>query len=554
MRKLPIYFSIALVFASCAARTKSYSSSQSEPEKYALAKELLSQNAFAEANKIFTDIYKGVPAKNELINNSKYLSAYCYFKQQNFKDANFVLYQLISFDPDWSEISAAYYLKAVCQLESHNYIDAFLQFSKINKEPYIEKSNLAKGYFLQSKITNDTINILKNRFPGDKFLANYNNVAYIKTEILTQSGNNFNIACILPFEASAQNHFIYEMYEGMKLAADSLSKAGLKTNLIAYESGKDSSKIQDFTQMQFAQNYDLIVGPVYANQQNSMVSFSKKNAISIVNPLSQYATLSCSLPGYYLNMPSYETQGTEAALFALKNFNRYKKTVIIYGIDGGDSLTAKAYKIAYEKNGGKALLYRRLSKFTANILPKVMGNIRMDSVGHFAIFTSDPSLAATIFTFLETNLLDETARYKTEEKPDEKKTQRKINIADIPVIVTSKWLDAPAISYEQFMLHNTHFVFQEYNDDTNLENKNIAKEIFYKTGLNATDYTFKGYNLMMYWGTMLGKYGKNFSSILTQNERVRLNPTVFKDYKTKNDNAFVPIMKFEDYKLILVNE
>lgn len=554
MKKLPIYFSLALVFASCAARTKLYPSAKTEPEKYILAKELLSQNAFAEANKIFIDIYKGVPDKNALTNNSKYLSAFCFYKQQNYKDANFVLFQLINHDPDWVDISAAYYLKAVCQLESHNYIDAFIQFSKITKEPFLSKSNAAKGYFLQTKITNDTISILKNRFPNDKYLSNFNNLSYIKTEILTQSGFNFNVACMMPFEASAQNHFIYEMYEGMKLAADSLLKSGLKISLIPYETGKDSTKILEFVKLPNVQNYDLVIGPVYANQQNSMVSFAQKNNIPIINPLSQFSSLSQSLSGYYLNMPSYETLGSQAAIFASQNFLRHKKSVIIYGIDGGDSLSAKAYKNVYEKNGGKVLLYRRLSKFTANLLPKIMSKIPIDSIGHLAIFTSDPSLSATIFTFLETNLLEETARYKTDEKPDEKKPERKINIADIPVIVTSKWLDAQAISYEQFLLHNTHFIFQEYTDDNNQETQKIASNTFIKTGLNATDYTYKGYNLMLFWGTMLGKYGKNILANITLNEKIKLNETVIKDYRLKKDNGFVPIMKFDDYKLILVNE
>ncbi|TAG54339.1 MAG: hypothetical protein EAZ27_09180 [Cytophagales bacterium] len=553
MKKIPFYCLLILMFASCAARNKTYNSSKTDNEKYELAKELLSQNAFSEANKLFTEIYKGSPEKNNLISNSKYLSAFCYYKQLNYKDANFVLYQLINFDPNWESISAAYYLKGVCQFESHNYIDAFIQFSKIDKEPYLKKSNLAKGFFLQTKITNDTINILKNRFPNDKFLNDFNNINFIKTEILTQAGDNFNIACLMPFEASAQNHFIYELYEGMKLAADSLLKVGLKINLIPYETGKDSTKIVEIVNTQNIQNFDFFVGPIYANQQSKMVEFSKKNNVAIINPLSQYNNLSNSLSKYYLNMPSYETQGSEAAKFTIKNFLRFKNTVIIYGIEGGDSLTAKAYKLEYEKNGGKVLLYKRLSKFTANLLPKFMSKVPIDSIGHLAIFTSDPTLSATIFTYLETNLLDKTATYKTEEKPEEKKNVRKINIADIPVIVTSKWLDAQSISYEQFTLHNTHFLFQEYSDDNNFINKNICEKYFTKVGLHATDFTLKGYNLMLYWGSILGKYGKSFPQILTEVEPYNISETVIKNYKNKNDNSFVPILKFEDYNLKIVN-
>lgn len=556
MKKLPIYFIIVVLFYSCAARTPNSSQSKSDDEKYVLAKELLAQNAYSEAFKLFQGLYQGSAEKSDFITSSKYYAAYCQYKLENYKDANFILYQLITIHPEWKKIDLAYYLKAVVQLETHNYIDAFIQFAKVKSEPYLSKSNAAKGFYLQTKISADTVEILKKRFPTDKFLTSFQNKPTIISEVLTFSGKDLNIAVLMPFEASANNHFVYEMYEGMLMGADSLKKNGLTINLLPYETGKDSAKVIEFTNLQNAANFDAIIGPVYNNQQATIAQFAKDKKAIVINPLSQFSTFSKSIPGYYLNKPSFETQGKQAAEYAFQNFNRTKNAVIIYGLDGGDSLMAKAYKIKYEQMGGKVLVFRRLSKFTANLLPTVMSKTKMDSVSHFTIFTSEPTLGANVFTYLETTLLEKTATYKVvneEGKEEEKKEEIKTKVTDIPVIVTSKWLDFQAINLEQLVLHQTHFVFSENINPSDTIYKNIETLYFDKTGLNPTPYVYYGYNLMLYWGSLLGKYDKKIAQYIKQTAPIRFDDFYYKNYTTGNDNGFVPLFKLENNILQIVN-
>jgi hypothetical protein len=543
---------IFLLLSACFFSTALLAQSKHELEKYNSAKNLLESESYEAALKEFTEIYKTLPETNPLVANSYYWAAFSAYKLQKTADANFILYQVLNKYPDFKYINEAAYLKGVIQLQAGNYVDGLVQLNKSEHK----NATQAKAYFLDKIGSNDSLQILSKKFPQDEVLAGLINARQ-------KVASNFNVAVLLPFEFSAKGGFINELYAGMILAADSLKVNGISVNLVPFETGKDSVKVKEFTQNKENENFDLIVGPLYTGQQSTINNFAIQTQTNVVNPLSFNALYSNSSPNYFLLRPSFETQGRVAGKFLFDN-SVIKNTLVVYGDEMGDSLMAKAYKKEYEECGGKTLIFRKLGKATSGFFGAILSKIPSDSIGSVFVASNEPSLAANIYSNLGAAFLEKSATYKDTRTEEEKEKDRKKkeeeeknkppkrSAADVPIMAPISWLGFESINFEQFMLHNTHFIAPNYADETLTKGVFLNKYVAL-TGLFPTEYAYSGYDLVLSFCYLFQKYGKKFNQYLKTESEFKTALGSYIQYKTGNDNQFVPIVKLDKYKLVPVN-
>lgn len=519
--------------------------------KYNQAKDSLKIENYYSSAKLFGELYKQLDQKNQLSPYCYYYAAFCNYKMANYKEANFILFQLLSKFPTWEYVSKAYFLKGVVQFESKNYADAIIQLAKTD---YLSKpeSDKAKSYYF-NKITSDTLVTLNAKFPNDDMILNT-----IKSKLPTPKLGKFNVAVLLPFDIAKQNSFVYELYSGIQIAVDSLQSIGLGIQLYPFVSGKDSVKIKEFVSNPNSTKFDLIVGPLYLTQQNLIAKFANINQINVVNPLSFFTTTATSNPNYFLFKSSYETQSKAAANYAYNTFTQ-KTVVIFYGLENGDSLMAKSYKKEYEAKGGKVLIYRKISKYTAGYFASIFNKVPLENVGHIFVASSESSLAANMYSHLEAVLLDQTSKYKDNRTDEEKELSKiyelktiKRAVSDLPIIVPSSWLNFESISYEQYMLHNTHFIYPDYLDKDSIPNNSFYNNYIKKVGLYPTNYAYQGFDMMLYFGYNLCNYGRKFNENIRTQTPTKAYGMTYIDYFLENNNQYVPFVKIENFKLKLI--
>ncbi|MDX2188457.1 MAG: ABC transporter substrate-binding protein [Bacteroidota bacterium] len=529
--------------------------------QFNLGKEQFNLSKYNESTAIFSELIKKYPANDQMPVVHYYL-ALSYYRNQSYKDANFVLYLLISKYPNWKDLSLAYYLKAIVQFDSNNQIDALTLLNKIT-DPQIQLiADQAKANYLD-KLTTDNIDYLTERFPYDRVLQQMRT----NRQALTIQ-KEIKVALLLPYELAFKNNFIAELYLGIQLAADSLNKRGSKLKLYPFDSGKDTTKVLEFVNDTNSKNFDLVIGPLFAVQQPIISRFSKDKNVIVINPLSNNAFNSLFNPNYFLWKPGYETMGRNSADFAFQNFTRKSNCVIIYGNELADSLIAKAYRSEYEAIGGNVLLFRKLPKEISNYFGPIMNKLFpvIDTVGHVFVSSSDPTLAANIYTYFETVLVERTATYKDTRSDEERKKEEedkkkkedllgpKLTAKDIPIIAPASWLDFASISPGQFALHNTHFIAPDYIMRDSVPNASFYYNYFDKMGLPPSSYAYLGYDLMLFYGKNLLNQPNNITSNTIRDAKLqKAYAYSYIWYNGQNDNAFVPIVKIEDYKLILAN-
>ena len=133
------------------------------------------------------------------------------------------------------------------------------------------------------------------------------------------------VALILPFLAATlepspvkkRNQIILELYQGMRLAADTLSKSGIQLTLMAYDNERNAISTRKLLNEQELLQADLLVGPFFQEEAKPILEFSMSNQINVVvNPLSNNSDYVNQNPYSFLFQPSHETIGRSSAEIA----------------------------------------------------------------------------------------------------------------------------------------------------------------------------------------------------------------------------------------------
>jgi LysM repeat protein len=104
------------------------------------------------------------------------------------------------------------------------------------------------------------------------------------------------------FQGNSEN-FIH-FYEGALLAIDSLKKQGVIINLRVFDTEQKESRVRQLIATDRLRDADLIIGPVYPNEQKEVAEYAMRNQIPMVSPLSATDEITRSNPWFFqVNTP-----------------------------------------------------------------------------------------------------------------------------------------------------------------------------------------------------------------------------------------------------------
>lgn len=563
--------------------------------KYLSAKDLYRNGKYTLAMEVFK------PLTSEAEGNSFYKYAHYFYglsalKAGKYEEGRKIIKQLELKYPDWEKAAEAKYLQANLLFELSRYTDALYLVKSLKKDFKGDVEDLKKHYI--GEILNiDTLKGLNHIFPEDKIIAQrlafilYHNpsdrdemlLKYLVQEhnlnekefglrIESVKKKEYNVAVLFPFmvkdlaveNVTRRNQFLLDMYQGIRMAVDSLNKAGYKINLYAYDSDRDSAKFSKLLKLPELKQMNLIIGPVFPAQFSMMNDFARNNNIQVVTPFSSSGEATANNPLMLLFQPSISSQANAAADFSRNNFpvKSYKailekqekgkvknkevqvlknRVVIVYGDSEKDSLLASSYKVAILDTAGlnfpahKDSIYQCVNfiKGTRETIPKlkeVLGDSSsMTKVTHVFVASSDQVVAANVISSLE------------------------IIGLDIPVLTTGDWLGFNLLTIDQFERRKVHFIYSDFIDYRKKSVLNFRES--YKEDMHSfpTTFAFQGYDMMYFFGKMLHSYGTFFTPGLQKesfNKGINLPGFMYED---GNSNSFVPIVKFSSRKLELAN-
>lgn len=522
---------------------------------------------------------------NVYVPYAHYFVALANYRTQRHPESRLILKQLMERYPTWSKINEAYYLYAAAAFASNEAEMAFEYLKKIPDGPLKKDANNLEEYHL-GLITNlDLLKKLYQTYPEDRILAlalvdliqrsstdkrdlelsdrltNRYGVRAPKSNAtgVAAAGNGskntgstssefgqfqrkqlgakgyFNIGVLFPFnldegtlkKRQRDNQFALDMYEGIRLAKSQLQTEGIIVNLFAYDIENEPNAMLDLMHNTAFGQMDALVGPLYAETNRLAVSYANQVKIPILNPLATDRDLLNDNPFAFLVQPSLALQAQKTVEFAKQEFKN-KSAVIFYSGNRADSLLATHYAKALTAAGIEILAANRLGNNASETFSTVLSDAVVKRVGHIFLASSSKTAGPALISSLERKRID------------------------LPIVTKMDAFNFQESGKSQFSGHSLYFIAPDFVDEDKTEVRNFKLNYINKRNTLPSFYAYQGYDLMLFFGRILGKYQADFRRGLDFNTNVVGYTLSGFDYSQSNENQRVPICKMVGGKLVVV--
>ncbi len=555
-------------------------------KKYLYGKELYKEGRYGAAAQVFLPL-TAETSYNSFSKPASYLYALSAMKDGDTESAKSMCLQLLQRYPDWDQKDEVYYLLSNIYFEQQKPRLA-LQF--LNKVQGLRKETESlKINYLQNFNPLDTLKALQKDYPEDVCIAqvlakrlavmsldeksrmllfflvqeyklDVENLFQKRPSVLKPA---YNIAVLFPFQLNEidarsgkrSNQYVLDFYEGIRMAVDSLEDKGIKANVYTYDTEKDITILNSILNLPEMASMDMIIGPVFPVQIPLVTEYCKRNSIINISPFSANSKIIENNEFSLLFQPTLELQAGAVARYASENFKydssyvinytppRHapkhkekelaegkKKVIIFYGNEVKDSLLAFHHKDSCSKNGLEVVHLEKITRDRVGLLRTILGDtLKLGKCNHVFATTSDEVVAANIMSLME------------------------ISRQTTPLITRADWLDFNLIAFEQFEKRNVFFIHTDYYDFSNPVYRSFKNAWIGRTHIYPSIHSLQGYELMMYFGQALGQYGTYFKNNLDLAGFTR--GVIFQgfDYTHSYSNKYVPLTRFRDKYLVLVN-
>ncbi|RFP65602.1 hypothetical protein D0N36_07850 [Hymenobacter lapidiphilus] len=493
-----------------------------------------------------------------------YLYAVAASRAKKWAEAEQMLNLLRNRYPSWSGLSEALFLQGQISFEQKDYPNALAVLNELPTNALTtERTNMEAAYLprisekavFQALVKAFPQDVALGRAYADKLVSGgwytpadqaqldqlisrfkLDRNAYTPRPGGAKKGS-YNIGVLLPFEFNdtswekrRRNQFVTDLYAGLRLAQDSLQRAGRPVQLFAYDTGADTVQLKQVLTLPELAGMDLIIGPIYKSGSKILAQYAQQHQIAVVNPLSQDGTLVTDNAWHYLFEPGTATQAQQAAQFAYTRLGGPRTAVVLYEDTNDETAFGLAYKQAYEALGGKVLQLRRIKSDDETTLAAGFGGIDLKTVGHLVVASDNPK--AGVFTL----------------------SAMRVQSAKPPLIAYASWLDNNRISLGQLDSRDIYFIHPKYLDRNSAGVRRVRQLYIQQLNLPPSVFAYTGFELLYYFGSQLHQYGPAFQQPLANGGPV--SGAVFQGIGYPNgahDNQYVPITKLERLEVEVLN-
>ncbi|HXH20157.1 MAG TPA: ABC transporter substrate-binding protein [Chitinophagales bacterium] len=392
--------------------------------------------------------------------------------------------------------------------------------------------------------------------------------------------DTFDIALILPFYLDSvreipdtvevsyyqQSELAIEFYNGVSMALDSLGKKGLHARIHVYDDANDKERIKRIAQLPEFRRMDLLLGPIYNANLRIMSEFAKRDSILLVSPLSPAMKITRDNPFYVMVNPGIEVHCKKIFDYVLQHHSK-------------DNLLLFTQPDSVRTNYGSVFLdyLRKYQSETGLYEPqfRIVNYVRDDSNESPDVIDED---LAAYFDETRRNIVlvpsvDKAyihsigrSLYPLIEPPREldDAAEHDITVFGLPV-----WGDQEGLRLDYAQKMRVHFTSSYYIDTGFYNTRNpLYKNYLEKFQNEPSEYVMKGFDLMLFFGELMLKYGMGFDSMLcvekargihtyfhfgyypAPNEASASMDTLFPAPRTDFiENKYVHLLKYEEYSV-----
>lgn len=352
-----------------------------------------------------------------------------------------------------------------------------------------------------------------------------------------------------------------EFYEGVMMALDSLKREGLSLFVDVYDTERDTTVVKGLLQLRTLQEADLILGPLTSSNLALVAEFAKTNQKVLVSPLNSRSDITTNNPYYLQISPSFEVHSKYiiSQLDKIKPFRRYRSqepeipNYVVLALESDSNRVASLQAdYAIYKNNFEARLPTIIRKKVELDVEDIKPMLQKGRLNVVVI----PTDSKESFVY---NSLRELQKLVDKVEP-----HKGYNIA---VIGMNRWRYYNRINFEYYEYLNLHFT-SDYLATNNSYVRAFKRDYKALYGIGSREFALKGFDIMLFCGRMLERYGTSFQAHLwKENSQYRhtsfnvqpvYEPTSSLDQPDGSqpmpiikhyENQYLNVIQFKDYQL-----
>jgi tetratricopeptide (TPR) repeat protein len=552
--------------------------SQDFKRQYRQAKDLFEEASYSAAMEAFKELTVYDPA-NPYPEYASYYYALSAERLGYASVAKDMLLQIKKLYPTWDQMNEVNYWLCKIYFERREYFQGLLIASQITDPSFQSGLSELKRVYLANIDDIETLKMILEDYTQDKEAARAlvkllgkQPVHLQETELIDSLLTKFDlpreqlitnevpkpilketyrVALVMPFLAASldpspvkkRNQFVLDLYDGMKLAADTLSKMGINLELLAYDnerSIKITKKIVDFEELKSA---DLIVGPLFQEESVPLQEFALANQINLsINPISNNSDLIGKSPFAFLFQPSHETIGLRSADWVAKNVPR-KTCMVYYGESVKDSVMAFNFiKHALELGVNVVFAEEVRGETSASILTTLASATEYDEWKNPTQFKLKKDSIGSIFVASDNELIYSKVINSVETRRD-----------SIVIVGQESWLNETSVDFSKFERTHVTLASPNYRPPARQAYLDFRRKYILKHGTLPVEHASIGYEFVMIFGNILAKYGANFTQTMPSETFTPGSLTSGYQWQDNHDNGRVPFITFKQGKLVVID-
>jgi hypothetical protein len=547
-------------------------SGQDFRKQYRQAKDLFLAGNYSESMKAFQPltIYDRENPYPEYASYYYAMSAYRLGFAAVAKD---MLLQIRKLYPSWDQLAEANFLLAAVYSEKGEVFQALLVLSEIQKPTLVpDVLNLKRTLLANVNDTEtlkmvleeypqDTVvaralakNIVKRSWPAearyfDSLLLQFNFPRHqfpLPAGIATVRKEKYRVSVILPIQLTTlepspnrkRNQNVIDLYQGMVLAADTLTKQGKSIDLLLYDSERNPESVKKLLEKPELKETDCLVGPLFTEDAKPVLEFSQQHKINLfANPVSNSSDFLNGSDHAFLFEPSHETIGRKSAEL-IYSHRPTKPVIVFYGENPRDIMMAGSFNERARELGLRVLATEMIRKEAYSRVTSVLATpteydefkkpkqfkLRLDSLGSVMVCSDDPLIFSKAVNAVE------------------------LRNDKVLVIGRESWLEDQSVALSLYEKIGAVFSSPNFTPLSNPALLHFQKKYTQRHAVFPSSYAQIGYEFMMFLGTMLHQHGTHFEQTWQP-----LPGTMSEGYvpQPSRDNALVPFIILQQGQPIL---
>jgi hypothetical protein len=481
--------------------------------------------------------------------------------------------------PNWDRIPEVNFWLGKIHFDNRDYFQGLKIYESIQDKKFEKDIESVKNTSLATVTDVETLKMMHEEYPKDVTIARHLAIALAKSvadeedkkqleELIgkfklkrtdfipeapkTVHKDKYAVSLMLPFMVNTleptagrkRNQIVLDFYEGVKLAVDTLAKQKINISLRAYDTERNLDKIKRILETEELKHTDLILGPLFPEENKLVQDFSLAQKINVFHPFSNNTELIGLNPLAFLFQPSAEILGKKSADFVADRVKKGKRTMIFYGTGKKDSVLAANYAQQATEKGLVVLSSEKISnKETRKISDILSTPTEFDEFKYPSQFTLKKDSINSIFVASDDPLIYTKVVGAVEMRGD-----------SVLVLGSEGWLDDNAIDLEKYQTLSIVLSAPNYWDVKKSQYKAFDKKFLKEHGRIASNVARMGYELMMFLGHQLKTNGVYFQDGLVQAGVLPGYLGEGFDYRFSRDNQVIPFTTFKRGELILIEK